>query len=428
MFRSVILSKYAVVTSLAVLLCISQTAWGREDGCLLTPKGPAFPIGFYELPEDDNALKAMADAGVNLVRCRNRADLDRLQRLGMMGVMPLPLQDGATDALRETITGLVDHPALALWEGPDEVVWNFTAYSGLYRTLGVHSEEDAWEKQTPEAVAYAETKAAEIIPNMHAAVTLIRELDTAHRPVWINEAQSSDTFYVRQYLDFVDITGCDIYPVKKNKRQLERIGQGTERWLKVGRGKPVYMVLQAFSWDELGDYYGVQETAYPAFSESRFMVYDTIVRGAGGILYWGSQFLKSEAFRESLYALTSELSCLQPFLVAPALPVHITLTDLPEAPGTPQVYATLRKHEQEWLLIVVNEDNLRHMGVVLENLEALNDRELHLLYGEGSQTVSHGEVIVRMQPYDTQVYCTSRDYETSRRTGREFEQQEGEGE
>lgn len=428
MSRPVSLSRTFVAVLLCLWVCASQTASRADGGYLPTAKGPAFPLGFYELPEHDNALKAMAEAGVNLVRCRNRADLDRLQRLGMMGVMPLPLQDGATDALRETIAGLVDHPALALWEGPDEVVWNFTAYSGLFRTMGVHSEKEAWQKQTPEAVAYAEQRASEIIPNMRAAVDLIRKLDPSNHPVWINEAQSSDTYYVRQYLDFVDITGCDIYPVKKDKRQLERIGQGTERWLKVGRGKPVYMVLQAFSWSELGDYYGEKETVYPAFEESRFMAYNAIVRGANGILYWGSQFLKSKVFRESLYALTSELGNLQPFLVTPALPVHITLTDLPEAPGATQVYATLRKHEQEWLLIVVNEDNVRHMGVVLENLEALNGRELHLLYEESSQAVSHGEVIVRMQPYDTQVYCTSRDYETSRRAGREFERQEGEGE
>lgn len=427
MYRSLSLSRTFVAVLLCLLSSALQMASRADSGYLPTAKGPAFPLGFYELPEDDTALKAMADAGVNLVRCRNRADLDRLRDMGMMGVIPLPLQDGATDALRETVAGLVDHPALAVWEGPDEVVWNFTAYSGLFRTMGVHSEKEAWQKQTPAAVAYAKQKAAEIIPNMRTAVALIRELDTARRPVWINEAQSSDTYYVRQYLDFVDITGCDIYPVKKDKRQLERIGQGTERWLKVGRGKPVYMVLQAFSWSELGDYYGEKETVYPAFSESRFMAYDAIVRGAGGILYWGSQFLKSEAFRESLYALTSELSSLQPFLIAPALPVRITLTDMPEAPGATNVYATLRKHKQEWLLIVVNEDNVRHMGVVLENLDALNGHELHLLYTESSQAVFHGEVIVRMQPYDTQVYCTSRDYETSRRAGREFEQPEGEG-
>lgn len=426
MSRSVILSKYAVVTFVALLLCIFQTAWGREDGCLLTPKGPAFPIGFYELPEDDNALQAMADAGVNLIRCRNCADLDRLQKFGLLGIIPLSLQNGVTEGLRDTVAGLVDHPALALWEGPDEVVWNFTAYSGLFRTMGVHSVKGAWWEQTPEAVAYAEEKAAEIIPNMRDAVAVIRELDTAHRPVWINEAQSSDTFYVRQYLDFVDITGCDIYPVSKDKREPERVGKGTERWVNVGRGKPVYMVLQAFSWDELGEYYGATKTVYPTFKESRFMAYDAIVRGAGGILYWGSQFLKSEPFRESIYALTSELSALQPFLVAEDHAVGLSLNDFPEEPEDSHVYVTVRKHQEDWLIIVVNEDNVRHMGVVLDHLEALNGCELHLLYGEGSQVVSHGEFIARMRPNETKVYCTSRQYETSRLAGREFEQQEDE--
>lgn len=411
----------STVALLLLTAYMPKPAPAQQTGLLPTPNGPVFPLGFYELPEEDAALKAMADAGVNLIRCRNRADLDRIHALGMHGVIPLPLQNGATESLRETIAGLVDHPALAVWEGPDEVVWNFTSYSGLYRTMGVHSEEDAWGKQTPEAVAYAEKKAAEIIPNMRAAATLIRELDSSNRPVWINEAQSSDTYYVRQYLDFVDITGCDIYPVKKDNRKLERIGQGTERWLKVGRGKPVYMVLQAFSWDALGEYYGVQDTAYPTFPESRFMAYDAIVRGASGILYWGSQFLKSETFRESLYALISELNALQPFLVAPVQPVKTTPTDMPESRHPSQVYATVRQHAEDCLIIVVNEDHIRHLGIVLENLEALDGRELHRLYEDGSRTVSHGEFMVRMQPLEVQVYCTSRKYETDRRTGRDFE-------
>ena len=410
------------------LLAITFQATGEtHTGFLQLEKGRAVPLGFYELPEDDAALKAMADAGVNLIRCRNRNDLDRLQVLGLKGIMPLPFQNGATDALRETVKNLVDHPALAIWEGPDEVVWNFTAFSGLFRTMGVHKEQGAWWKQTPEAIAYAEEKGAEIIPNMRACVDMIRELDTQQRPVWINEAQDSDTFYVRQYLDFVDITGCDIYPVKKDKRNLARVGVGTERWLKVGRGKPVYMVLQAFSWNELGDYYGVKDTAYPSFVESRFMAYDVIARGASGILYWGSHYLKSDAFRQSIYALTSELSALQPFLVAKPVPVTVTLTSMPEDISAPEnVFATVRKHGDDWLVIVVNEDDVKHAGVVLDGLEEANGKELHLLYGDISREVSHGEFIVRMQPQEVQVFCTNREWETDRREDRDYVQPEAE--
>ena len=427
MFTSIQYVASKVLLLLLVFLPVLHSAWGEHDGAITMEKRHEFPLGFYALPEDDAALQAMADAGVNLVRCRDRADLDRLQALGMKGVMPLPFQNGATDALSKQVAGLVDHPALAVWEGPDEIVWNFTAFSGLFRTMGIHSVEGAWWKQTPEAVAYAEEKAAEIIPNMRAAVAMIRELDTQDRPVWINEAQSSDTYYVRQYLDFVDITGCDIYPVKKGKRELERIGYGVERWLKVGRGKPVYMVLQAFSWNELGDYYGVKDTAYPSFAESRFMAYDSIVRGASGILYWGSQFLKSDDFRQSIYALISELSVLQPFLVAAPHPVTITLTDMPEdPPAVGNVFATVRQHEEDWLIIVVNEDSVKHMGVVLEGMGIPDGTVFHELYGTSSRTVTHGEFIPSLLPYDVKVFCTNRQWETERRDGRDYIQPDAE--
>jgi hypothetical protein len=116
---------------------------------------------------------------------------------------------------------------------------------------------------------------------------LIRTLDKSKRQIRINEAAKSDLKFVRQYIDHIDITGCDIYPVREGSRDVAVLGDATERWKKVGRNtKPVWMVLQAFSWSELGDYYGHKTIAYPSLAESRFMAYDAIVHGARGILYW----------------------------------------------------------------------------------------------------------------------------------------------
>jgi hypothetical protein len=363
----------------------------------------------------------MADAGVNLVKCRSKNDLDRAHAVGMLGVMTLSLQQGATDALRGRIQSVVDHPALAVWEGPDEVVWNFTAYSGLHRRLGVHKTPGEWRRQTPEAIAYAEKQAQKIIPNMREAAALIRSLDRRRRPIWINEAQDSDVYYVRQYLDFVDITGCDIYPVKPQRRPLARIGAGTERWKQVGQGKPVWMVLQAFSWHELGDYYDFKRPAYPTFAESRTMAYDAIVHGAAGILYWGSHSLRSEEFRQSLYALTSELAKLQPFLVAPDVPdVRLSVVEMAR-PGTrANVHGIVRRAGEDWLVVLVNEDKEPHMGVVVEGLGALDGRAMHVLYGTDSNEVLRGELIARMQPQEIKVYATSREWESPRREGRDF--------
>lgn len=381
---------------------------------------PLFPIGFYELPEDDAGLQAMADAGVNLIRVHSREALDRLEAMQMFGVYSLPLHQGATDKLRAIIEESANHPALAVWEGPDEVVWNFTSYSGLYRTQGIHLSDDAWEAQSPEAVAYAKEQAAVIIPNMRAAAALIDELDPRHRPLWINEAQDSDVFYVRQYLDFVDITGCDLYPIKADDRRVWRMAGATERWNAIGRRKPVWMVLQAFSWNELGDYYDIKEVAYPTFAESHFMAWDVIVHGASGILYWGSHALKSDAFRQSIYAVTSELAALQPFLVVPDVAANIQVIDLPEDQGERGVHGIVRRVGVDALVALVNEDEVRHLGVVVEGISDLDGRDMHLLYGEESVPVSHGELIVRMQPLEVKVYCTSRTFESARREGRDF--------
>ncbi len=382
---------------------------------------PLFPIGFYELPEDDAGLQAMADSGINLIRVSSRAELDRLHALGMFGVVSLPLQNGVTDELRATVASIADHPAIAAWEGPDEIVWNFTSYSGLFKIMKIHKTDDAWEAQSPEAVAYAREQAATIIPNMRDAAAFVRELDPADRPLWINEAQDSDVYYVRQYLDFIDITGCDIYPLKAGDRRVWRMAGATERWNEIGRGKPVWMVLQAFSWNELGEYYNVKEVAYPTFAESRFMAWDVIVHGADAILYWGSHALKSEPFRQSIYALTSELAAVNPFLTAPDVPdTRIHIIDLPADQGERGVHGIIRQAGDEWLIALLNEDDTRHLGVVLEGLAGLDGREMYLLYADEVLPVNHGELIVRMQPLEVKVYSTSRQIETPRRDGREF--------
>ncbi|MBI1388813.1 MAG: hypothetical protein GC154_10245 [bacterium] len=414
--------KIRMLTLLLATL-IAQSAGAQPDG-MLHPNGRTlFPIGFYELPKDDVALREMAKAGVNLIVCHSREELDRLHAAGMMGVISLPLQNGPTGALREEVESMKDHPALAAWEGPDEIVWNFTAASMLYRVQHVHSQSGEWWKQTPDALRYAREQASRVIPAMREAVALIRDAGSAH-PAWINEALQSDAVYVRQYMDFGDVTGCDIYPVKKNDRRIERMASAVERWKAVGQGKPVWMVLQAFSWNELGDYYGETETAYPSFDESRFMAYDVIAHGAGGVLYWGSQYTKSELFRQSLYALTSELNAIQPFLIEPDQPGLIvrSIEIVEDGPAPRGVLGCLKKSGDDWLLILVNEDNHWRMGVEAASPHGLDGRTFYELYGEDEETATftNGALTTRMPPYGVKVFCTSRDYETSERSGREF--------
>jgi hypothetical protein len=270
------------------------------------------------------------------------------------------------------------------------------------------------------------------LPKLRQGIELVRSLDTRNLQFWINEARDSDLRWVREYMDYIDITGCDYYPIKGEHREAVKVGRSTKRWVQVGRGKPVWMVLQAFSYSELGEpgtFYWAEE-AYPSFDESRLMAYISIAYGAKGILYWGSnQKRTSPAFRQSLYALTSELAHLQPFLVAAHEDkVSVCLIEGRISRGDswpPQarlgVRCVARNTGRDWLIILVNEDEIPHYGVVVSGLEVLAGQRLELLYGTETATVKHGELITRIKPYEVKVFATSRTWETDHRTGRDYE-------
>jgi hypothetical protein len=412
-------SRCPILLSTLFIIAFTLPCYSQGDGYLHQNGDKLFPIGMYELPGSDAALKVMADAGINVVRCYSKEDLDRLHAANLYGWMPLPVHLGATAELREKIMAVKDHPALALWEGPDEVIWNFTAYSGLAKSAGVERED--WWNQRPNAVAYSAEKASVIMPNIREAVNMVRELDDKDRQFWINEARHTDPVYVRDYLDDIDIIGCDDYPVRRSAapENIARMGGTTKRWMQLGQGKPVYMVLQSFSWTEL-DKNSTDAPFYPSFEQSRFMAYDVIARGAKGVMYWGSHYLKSDAFRTSLYALTKELSALQPFLVV-ADELDVT-TELIEGDDKPfmGVKVAARRVGREWLIILVNEDNQRHMGCEVQGLEALNGYDLVQLYGDETVTINNGEFITRIPALAVKVFSTSKKWECGVKEGRDF--------
>jgi len=405
-----------VVPGAAGLHVLDVQSRPRHAGLLSVGGEQRFPIGFYELPADDEELREMPDAGVNLVRSGNRDDLDRAAAAGMAGWLSLGVQQGATDALRKQIELVADHPALAVWEGPDEIVWTFTAYSHLAKIAGY--TRDDWEAQIPKAIEYSERRGREIIPNLRAGIELVRELDPHNRPFWINEAADSDVKLVRQYIDSVDITGCDYYAVRSTGTDLQSIGRLVGRWQAIGRGRPVWMVLQAFSWHTAKP---ERTRLYPSFGQSRFMAYDAIAHGARGILYWGSSQIDDPQFRESLYALCSELSALEPFLIGRDHPdVDVTvIDDLFDPPGL-GVRSRLFRDGSDYLVVLVNEDEHRHLGVDVTGLHSLNGRQLELLYGQETADVKDGGFVTRMQGHEVKLFATHERYESSRRRGRDY--------
>lgn len=445
------MTKNIYFITLILFFAFSLHTLGQGDGYITKDGNRMFPIGSYYLPGEAQKLRELADAGFNIVRCSAIEDLDCAQSAGLMGWLRLSFQKGVTDDFKKKVDALVDHPALALWEGPDELVWRFTGNWDLHYKDKIHKTPEAWWEQDKGAIRYANERSAAYMPNINAAISYLRSVDKHNRQVWINEAAASDTKYIRQYLDNIDITGCDKYPVLQiSESDRDKIPQQsckgkysavqklspengevrnyvddikfyTQRFLEVGRGKPVYMVLQAFSWPELGGaYWSRLLPAYPSFNESRYMAYIAIATGAKGIFYWGAHYTKSEELVQSIYAVTSELSALQPFLVSPEED-YVKVRGIKTNPCDESTFSSIaRRYGRDWLIVVINETNEYQMSVVVENMKHLNGMKFYELYGDDEFSVSNEEMVLRMKPREIKVLATSKRWETKRMKGRDY--------
>ena len=95
--------KVLLLIAVIFSICGAGVLAQKRDGFLHKNGGVYFPIGSYELPQSEEELERMAEAGINLVRCGSKADLDRAQAVGMMGWVPLGIQGGPTDQLRTAV-------------------------------------------------------------------------------------------------------------------------------------------------------------------------------------------------------------------------------------------------------------------------------------------------------------------------------------
>ena len=107
------------------------------------------------------------------------------------------------------------------------------------------------------------------------------------------------------------------------------------------------------------------------------------------------------------FTLAAELSALEMSPVNDDHPVEVAIIDdLFNPPGLG--LRGLMKHSGgDSLLILVNEDDHRHLGVDVTGLTPLNVRTLHHLYGDKQAVVRRGGIVTRMQPHEVKLFCTS---------------------
>ena len=434
-----------------------------DDGRTALNGEPIFFVGLYELPKDDFLLRDAVAAGFNLFRSsHNEEALDRIAAAGAHAWIPLghelDLQGAETDTrsdrIKEIVNRFKDHPALALWEGPDEALWNVW-YSRLdyfwrgqeFRDMAAEaealpedqktsvladipkmrqcldralwSEFDAlrasiWERlgrdiPRPElAMDKASTDAFALGDGLAEGIRILKETDP-NRIFWYNHAPRNSIDAMRHHNRSVDMAGCDIYPVPQEFPQkhsdlhdqtIAGVGAYTRRMREAAPGKAVAMVLQGFGWADIlpsaeqrAEESGLAIGRRPLMEETRFMAYSAIVNGANALMYWGTHYIeKDSALWRDLRNMARELKVLQPWLAAEnaAQQPASVARDGYGSVDDAGPLLLLKQADNTYLLIAVNEA-MTAVAFSVEGLpEELEGRSLYRLGSDETVTVQNG--------------------------------------
>lgn len=363
--------------------------WAAAVECRIAPDRMAevggnrvFVLGLYETPKSDEIAQAIAAAGFNLAFAgESKEALDLLQRNGLFGWVNTGARiDLSVDAdarlgqLKELAAAYAGHPAMLVWEVPDEALWNVWYGAMRWRTEfepqqqkplidaltdaaaaealrgdmakvqslwreGAYAQAEAladgiWAKlgqpspQPGNNLSNAAERAAAMAQGMRQGYSALKQADAQH-PVWMNHAPRNSIAQLAAFNYGADIAGCDIYPVPQSPHQghsdlaettVVSVGAYTDRMQAAAPGKPVWMVLQGFGWADIQPNLTEErkkELRRPTIEETRFMAYDSIVHGARGLLYWGTAYIeKDSACWKDLLTVSREMADLQPLLSA----------------------------------------------------------------------------------------------------------------
>lgn len=188
------------------------------------------------------------------------------------------------DQLRAVVEEFRGHPALAVWKCKDEPAWG----------------------EAP-------------IESLKQACDFIKKADPDH-PIWMTHAPRNTLELLREYSVACDIAALDIYPISVPpgkhshlpNKEISVVGDYTQ-WIRkaVYDRKPVWMVLQ-IGWSGATPPKNVR--IFPTLHQERFMVYQAIINGARGLLFFGGRVALEGRDKELGFNWTFWEEVLEPIL------------------------------------------------------------------------------------------------------------------
>ena len=343
----------------------------RPDGLMLVDGRPTFPIGAYRDPSDrEDTFDGLLEAGFDVTHsyrldgqgirqpAQSKAYLEAAHAAGLGVFLGLPrgmVRDRRTTELARYVAETMDTPGLLAW-------YQF--------------DEPEIQDCTPEDLA-ATYRAISAVDPFHPKITLVCSIKS---PV-------SERF--RAYAAACDIFWEDPYPIPK--RPLTMVEEKIQACVEAaGPGKPVWCVLQAFSWDAWRAHgalklaeknrrseatiaamkaTGTIPVTRPNAAETRCMAHLAIAAGAQGLIwYWSPNYAvhiveDAPEVWAGVKSTVAELRELMPWLVAEPTP-----GDRLTVPEPLRVWS--RAANGERLVVLINPDD-RQLTVPADQLPEL---------------------------------------------------------
>ncbi len=346
----------------------------------------------------------LKEAGFNLVRtdmdpAAQKAAADAgLMTWVTVGTVDMANVEASTTTLRSAVETAATLPAVAFLETTDEPAWTW---------------KEAGARVPAEALVKAYPVIKEIAPNFL--------LYTNHAPVNLVSTMQA-------YNAGTDIVACDIYPVNPgnlgemyalnndghqgdlNNMTISQVGEHVDKMRQVaGPHRPVFMVLQGFAWEMLRPEAerAMDKVLYPTYAQSRFMAFQSIIRGANGIVYWGTGYTPTDSPAWlDIKRVVREISDLAAPLATPTLdwPLEFQYHEMGHSIDD-GVQAMAKMHEGALVLFTCNADK-NPCKVSIEGVQGWATAEV---LGESrSVTVENGVLTDVWQPFDVHVYRLTR--------------------
>ena len=364
----------------------------NDEGTTLVNGQPFFHIGnwwFTKRGDRDEDIEFLKEAGFNVIFLPNDHPdrfplLDLCQRHGVFGIVELPhsypgdcQSHQAREAFKDKWIGLIrkyqGHPALFGYFGPDEAM--LAGYQ---------------------------------IDTLEHFYHWARDNDPYH-PLWFNEAPCGLVSELTSYAkNTCDVFGVDIYPIGAKHgsdlgdRSMTVVGLHTDRCIQaVEARKPVWMILQGFSWIHMRKPARFQpasevpDALYPTYEQTRFMTFESILHGATGIQfhYLGYTVNLPDDFWRGIRRTTLELKYLTPVLTAR------TSREAPMKCASPKVRMMVKSLKGVNYYILANESP----DTVLAHFTGFPENQLKAIFQDEPVAVRDGCFDLILEPYAVRV-------------------------